>query len=351
MATYLDEVLKFQGSHEAFHVPSILVPDAHLPYLHHAANANVHTFANVGNRILNLLQVAKALLKLQPLQHFDVIHVHGTFAGVTARLLYGWRRGNTKLVYCSHGWAFDRRSAQWKNSLIGLVEKSLSRLTDKIICISRHDFRTARQHGIDESKLLLVKNGVSDAEVVQSTQDIQWPQGKIRLLYAGRFDRQKGIDVLLAALQHVDARIHCFAVGDASLGDIDLGIKPDNVSYTGWLAPKDLQAYMASCDVFIMPSRWEGFGLAALEAMRAGKPVIATDVGGLPELVENKVNGFVIPADSPVALSICLNELDAETLKLMGINSRKKYELEFSALTMNQKILNLYQTLQQNLTP
>ncbi|MDR5172638.1 glycosyltransferase family 4 protein [Methylobacillus flagellatus] len=344
-ATYVNEVLAHQVSSDEIAALLVLAPYSQRHYLAQHEKVEYHYFEDFPSRLKNIVSLAKAFKTLQAQQPVDIVHIHGTFAGVAVRLVGGWMRSKTKVIYCSHGWAFDRKSKPWKNTAIACIERGLSFLTDKIINISAHDQASAARRGIAASKLVLIKNGISDTATVATEASIPWPQNRIRLLFAGRFDQQKGVDVLLDALAITGDAVHCVIVGDSTSAAIDVHTPRSNVSFTGWLSPADLQRYMASCDAFVMPSRWEGFGLSALEAMRAGKPVIASRAGGLPELVEHGVNGILVTPEAVSELAAVMASLDSAKLAEMGANSREKYLKEFNAEQMNKNIIALYQAI------
>ncbi len=145
---------------------------------------------------------------------------------------------------------------------------------------------------------------------------VAWPPGARRLLFVGRFDQQKGIDILFSALRRLGDSAFACIVGDSlhtSLQDL-----PSNARYVGWLNPSGLEAYYRSAEIIVMPSRWEGLPLVAIEAMRAGLPIIASNVGGLPEIVENGETGLLIPPNDVDALVEAIRDLTSEQLEYMG---------------------------------
>lgn len=344
-ASYINEILAYQIQLDDIETLLVLAPYSQRNYLVQHAKVEYHYFDDFSSRLKNIISLATSFKRLSSRQAIDIIHIHGTFAGVAVRLISGWNRKKTKIIYCSHGWAFDRKSKPWKNTAIAYIERALSYLTDRIINISSHDNDSASKRGISRDKLALIKNGISDIPPVAPIADSPWPQGKVCLLFAGRFDQQKGVDVLLEALALGGKTVHCVVVGDSSSTNIDMTIASENVTFTGWLSRDELQKYMASCDAFVMPSRWEGFGLSALEAMRAAKPVIATRVGGLPELVTDGYNGFLVTPESVAELVEVFAKLTSQDLATMGLNSRTKYLHEFDAKQMNNKIIELYQSI------
>src|SRR4029453_10577437 len=97
-----------------------------------------------------------------------------------------------------------------------------------------------------------------------------WPYGKRRVLFVGRFDRQKGIDVLLDALPELQDSAFCYLVGDRVLNNGPVPAMPANARTTGWLTAAEIESFYKSADVVVVPSRWEGLGLIGAEGMRAG---------------------------------------------------------------------------------
>ncbi len=95
-------------------------------------------------------------------------------------------------------------------------------------------------------------------------------------------------------------------------------------------------------DAVVMPSRWEAFGLVAAEAMRAGVPVIASNRGALPEVVEHEVGGYIFDLDDPDALGRLLQRLDRSELRQLGNSARRRWEREFVADKMNDLLRETY---------
>lgn len=137
------------------------------------------------------------------------------------------------------------------------------------------------------------------------------------LLYVGRLVREKGVDVLIAALaklRHRFADMQLVVVGDGEEGDslkacaatLDVA---DRVSFVGSVPRDDLFGLYTEASVIIVPSRVEPFGLVALEAAHAARPVIASAVGGLPEVVVDNRTGLLVPPDSPGALAAAIKTL------------------------------------------
>jgi glycosyltransferase involved in cell wall biosynthesis len=342
-ASYIDELLAFQGLSFGSENIHALLPQSQIGYITHLGSNAIESFEDESSRLIKIFKIRKKLQQLFDKHTFDVIHIHGTFAGLAIRFFFGWKFKRPKFVYCAHGWAFDRESAAWKNWIIGQVEKFLSYVTDIIICISDHDYQSAIRIGIPTKKLITIKNAIASDFVAEG--DVDWPPGKRRFLFAGRFDKQKGMDLFVKAMRQIGDEGFAYAIGDESVGDIAITNLPENIKITGWLTRNEVQTYIKSCEVFVMPSRWEGFGLSALEAMRAGRLVIATRVGGLPELIVDKVSGVLIEPNSVDDLVKAMREISHEEVIEMGKASRQRFESFFTSDKLNVAIIDLYKKL------
>ncbi|MHA4870319.1 glycosyltransferase family 4 protein [Duganella sp. PWIR1] len=341
IASYLDELIADQARRYGEQNLCVLVPASEAAHLSALGGVEVVTFAN-GGRLHNIRAMQRALRQLLRRRAFDLVHAHSTFAGAALRTMW-WPGGRPPLVYCAHGWAFDRRAAGWKLALVAWAERLLALRCESIVCISEHDRRSALARGLPAAKLLTIRNGIGEQGPVAG--EVAWPASRLRILFAGRFDYQKGVDVFFGAMRELGPEYAAIAIGDAALGDFELTRQADNVRQTGWLSRQAVQAHLQSCDVFVIPSRWEGFGLAALEALRAGKAVIASRVGGLQELVEDGGNGYLIAPDSVPELVAALRRCTADGAAAMGAAGRVRFETLFSAARMNQEVAALYQSM------
>lgn len=161
----------------------------------------------------------------------------------------------------------------------------------------------------------------------------------------GRLDRQKGFDILLRALAEIpDAAL--VIVGDGpereALRRLAIALKVDDrVRFEGHR--RDARRYLTAFDVFVLPSRFEGFPLAIVEAMLAGLPVVATDVGSVAEAVAGGETGLLVPPEAQSTLARALRRLldDAELRARMGANGRAR-ALERSPASMAQTYAALY---------
>ncbi len=339
VGTHLNEVLKYQSSrydiylmaseHKASREALRIRPDRLIlyPYRRHPKYF-----------LKAIRSIRKTVNEIQP----DIVHVHGTFAGVFLRTLFFFRRKRPVVVYCSHGWAFLMDTKSWKRKLFAWAEKILSLRTDAIIHISKHEYAMAMNYGLPPRKSVVVYNGVSGASADAAVSPFPVKPDKINLLFVGRFDRQKGLDLLLDVFNeqrfpHIDL----YLAGDSVLKQSEHRY-PDNAIRLGWVEHSEIDRYMKACDAVIVPSRWEGFGIVAIEALRNGKPVIASNRGALPEIVRHDVNGYVFDFDRKEQLASILRTLDKRKLEEMGRAGERIFNEKFHSGLMNQQIERLY---------
>lgn len=271
----------------------------------------------------------------------DIIHVHSTWAGLFVRLPYLFRKRKAKIIYQSHGWAFLMDTSNYKKNIYALVEKILSISTDKIINISNYEQKQAIEYGLNKNKMVMIYNGVEDKEN-NSNLKLNWDENKINLLFVGRLDRQKGLDLFLDVYDKMKLEnLHLYVIGTSVLDD-NLPKSTKHVTYLGWVDNKDIDVYYQACDAVIMPSRWEGFGLVAIEAMRNLKPVIASNVGALPELIKNNVNGYIFDIKNDKILKEILLNINKNELQNLGKKARLIYLKNFTDLIFIKKIYKLY---------
>lgn len=173
---------------------------------------------------------------------------------------------------------------------------------------------------------------------------------KKQILFAGRLVKQKGLDRLIRALPYIDPSCHLIVSGDGPEVHIamavaqHLGVGP-RVDWLGWMDKDRLARYYDAAAVVVVPSIWpEPFGLVGIEAMSYGKPVVAFNVGGIPEWLEDGVTGLLVkPYDvRKMAAKIDFLLQNPALAREMGQRGRKKVEAEFSKEKHTTTLLKIY---------
>jgi len=333
-ATYLNELLPFQV--RAYEHVAVLCPEGQAQFIT-CDGVEVIPFSETGRGPLGIAKLLAYWVRYAASNNYDVLHLHSTFAGLAGRLAP--RMGHARLVYCPHGWSFAMDSTPAKRRIYAFVERLLAHRTDAIINISASEETIATRVGIPKAKSALIHNGISDAK---------WsplPEGRqpSRLLFVGRYDRQKGVDILIEAMRELAPLGYTLTmIGGSVISTPILGHLPPGVTDLGWRKPQEIQDAMAEADVVVMPSRWEGFGYVGVEAMRAGRPLIASAVGGLEELVIDNQTGILCAPNSVSALINAILRLSQMNTRTLGINARLRYEAFFTAERMFQQLEAVY---------
>ena len=291
---------------------------------------------------LAVLECWRAFRRFKP----DIVHVHSTKAGLVGRAAS--KLANLPVVFTAHGWAFTEGIAERSRHLATFLEKCAARLSDAIICVSEYDRQLALRMGVGNALLLTrIHNGVP--EVSTDQRSIPQRTGALRIICVARLDAQKDHALLLDALAMIkDFSWVLELIGDGPLTQEvrqktrDLGLA-DRVEFSGLC--NDVASRLAGSDVFVLASGWEGLPLSILEAMRAGLPVVASDVGGVSESVTDGVTGFLIPKGDKATFADRLMLLlrDAALCRKMGLAGRAAYEREFSFEVMYQCTQQVYQ--------
>jgi glycosyltransferase involved in cell wall biosynthesis len=191
-------------------------------------------------------------------------------------------------------------------------------------------------------RMVFIHNGVDLSELKSVPGTRTSPNGNPFVLCVAMHNEKKGIDVLLRAFAHLhDTRpdLRLVLAGDGPLREqledlaASLNLR-DKVEFRGRQTRTQVANLLHDCEVFVLPSRSEPFGIVLIEAMACGKPVVATTAGGIPEIVENGKNGLLVQPDDPRALAEALIKVlsDTDLQKTIASNglstARKRFRAE-----------------------
>jgi glycosyltransferase involved in cell wall biosynthesis len=354
LASYLEEICRFQTAVLGSDNVHFLVPAHNRSHMPTISAEQITEFAPAGQPLSRLTAFAFAsrreIIGYKP----DIVHLHSTFAGAIVRPIARLPFSRAKVIYCPHGWAFGMEVPFWRKVVYALIERSLCVLTDKIINISFFEEREALHWGIPASKMVVIRNGVAEEGASIPTYSNPLPNDKINLLFAGRHDQQKGLDILLQAFRDSQpscAHLHIVGapVVDATCSATEA--TDQGVTYYGWLRREEVFGLMRAADALVMPSRWEGFGLAAVEAMRLGKAVLASRRGGLAEVVEDGRTGLLFDVSSSEELKKLLKHLDRAQLLEFGQAGQQRFKALFTAERMNAELIGVYRSVYRGRVP
>jgi glycosyltransferase involved in cell wall biosynthesis len=283
------------------------------------AHTGIETFAmNISERprpasdVVTVARLRSRLAAWRP----DVVHAHGMRAGAFAVIatsgLAKTGLAGTALAVTVH----NAPPASARGRLVyGVLERICARRADLVLCASADLAARMRDLGAAEVQQFDVPAPVtrqpSPADVARARDDVG-AGGRPIVLAVGRLAPQKGLDVLIEAAarwQHRDPPPRTVIAGDGPLGAAlraQASRAQADVLLLG--AREDVPALLQLADVVVVPSRWEARALIVQEAMRAGKPIVATTVGGTPDLV-GRDSAVLIPPDDPAALAAAVTEV------------------------------------------
>jgi len=297
----------------------------------------------------NPLSIYK-LYRLLKSHKFDIIHTHAYSAGTIGRVS-AFLAGVTIVISHNHS------VYTYYNKYYHFVEWLLSFITDRVICISDKINVFAREiQRISAKELITIHNGIDDVCAVTGKRssglkkELGIPIKHSVVGTIAHLEEHKGLKYLLKAASLLLASrsdISFLFVGEGTLkGElkklcVDLKIEK-TVIFAG--ERNDMPEILFSIDIFVLPSLREGLPLTILEAMACGRPVIATNVGGIPEAVKDGENGILVYPKDPEALYRAMNELlgDREKREKMGRIGKRMCDESFRAQTMVEKIEDLY---------
>jgi glycosyltransferase involved in cell wall biosynthesis len=340
IATYLNTLFKYQLKQDSITEVFLLVSDINNKKLYELKQNNIYHY-NYSRKIFNIpsaiFQINSIIKQIEP----DIIHVHSSFAGLFVRILYFFKKRDTPIIYCPHGWSFLMELPRYKSRIYQLIEKFLSIKTDLVINISKFEYEQSLLRGLPDEKSVVIENGVDEVSSYEEI-DIVMDKNKINLLFVGRFDKQKGVDFLfeLFKINNFD-NVQLYTIGTKVLNDDNYDI-PSCVKQLGWIDNSKIDSYYRMFDAVIVPSRWEGFGLVVIEAMKNKKPVIVSNRGALPYIVKDGVNGYIFDFDNPKELITLLKGLSKNELKRLGESAYKSYVEKYTSYMMNSKIMDCY---------
>lgn len=278
----------------------------------------------------------------------DIIHCHSSKAGIVGRIAGAIK--NVPAVFTAHGWAFTSGVSSAKRIIYAAIEHMMLGITKKVICVSEFDRQLAKRWFLHNyNRVVTVHNGIVDKAFNSNiVREYSLP---LKLISVARFSHQKNNMELIKAIEQINKlysdNLQLNMVGDGPLlSEAQTYVTSHNlendVHFLG--SRTDVDDILNQNDIFCLISNYEGLPISIIEAMRARMPIIASDVGGVNELVQDDVNGFLIPRGNISELVEKLKYIldHKELIKYMGEASRKIYEEEYTADRMNQKILSVY---------
>lgn len=294
--------------------------------------------------------ICEAIAKFKP----DVFHINsskmGGIGAVAGRIMQV-----PHIIFTGHGWAFNEVwRPSWQRVVIKFFVWLSVMLNHKTICVSEKTKRDIAGMPFTKNKLVVIHNAIQpfDLRAREDARQKLVPGISAETLLVGstgELHKVKGLDVLLHSWKEVkksrNAKLVLMGIGDQEenlkhLAE-DLGIS-DSIIFTGFV--ENARHLLPALDIFVMPSRSENLPYGILEAGVAGLPVVATAVGGIPEIIDSGKNGILVFRDDTESLTSALDKLadDARLRENLGENLKNTVRTKFALKEMVSKTLEVY---------
>ena len=360
----INTFLSMQGMDKTlYEVDLACAPGGRLISLVEENHMEVRTFKNMVQPFrpfkdtLALLDLT-AFLRKNP---YHIVHTHNSKAGFLGRLA-AKLVGVPVIVHTVHGFAFHDQEPLWRQMLFRNLERLASRWSDRMIFISQPLIDWAlKDHIVGEDKITKIYSGIQldkfhpvkseEKDQIRSKWSIKKEEAVVGIV--SKLWEGKGHTVLIEAFKLLKEKIKdakLVIVGEGYLYDElfrrvgNNGLR-DSVLFTGF--QMDVSEIIATFDVAVLPSFFEGMGRVILEAMAMEKPIVASRVGGIPDLIDQGINGLLVRPGDARELADALERVlsDNGLAKRLGREGRKRIKDQFSADVMVRSIEKLYREL------
>jgi len=310
---------------------------------------------------LNDLRALYDLVRLIKAEKPDVVHTHTSKGGILGRLAAKIARVSL-IVHTPHGHVFFGHFGPILSRIFLWAERLFAPLTDRVVALTAGESKDYMDLNVYPGKKIVSIHSGVDVEkfkqvpvsVVEKKRSLGLDQNGLVVGFIGWLLPIKGPMHLLKAMEGVwrdhDETVLVF-IGK---GDLDVDLRAEalktgangRVNFLGWR--NDIDEIMPIFDIFVLPSLNEGMGRVLVEAMAAGKPIVASNVGGIPDLVKHDHNGLLVPPGDEKALAAAIEQLinDPAKAKMMGQRGKERCH-QFSIEAMIEKIDALYMELSQ----
>lgn len=302
-----------------------------------------------GNKLRKLFVAIKAYVSFGlAIKKYDIVHVHmAAQASFTRKSLFvkKAKKAGKKIIIHQHSADFNVYfNEQCDETKRDKIKKIFS-MADKILVLSEEWADFFGGNVCDREKIAILHNSV----IVPEYKKIDYSDSNV--LFLGRLGERKGTYDLLEAVPKVldkksDAVFYLGGDGDierCSRIVKEKGIE-NSVKLLGWIGADDKTEYLKKCSTFILPSYHEGMPMSVLEAMSYGLAAISTNAGGIPQIIDDGVNGVRFEAGDVKLMTEALVDIlsDCEKKRQLGASGRKTIEEHFSANAVVDKLVELY---------
>lgn len=308
---------------------------------------------NIISDLTSIFKIKKILKEIKP----NVAYLHSSKAGALGRIamLFNFK---IKILYNAHGWYFNADIKNKKKNFYATIERILALKTDKIINISKSEYDSALKYKIaSDKKMCIIENGVdllkfknSDKYRTRIRKKYNIKNNEIIIGVVGRISEQKDPLTMIKAFNEIYQQrddVKLMFVGSGELEETVKKYAKENnllnvIIFTGWV--NNVEKFIPAFDIAILPSKWEGFGLALIEYMACNKPIVASNVGGISNIITDKKNGLLFEKGNYKELANKIEILiNNDELANKIIETNKSYRKQYDIKILINKHERLFQ--------
>ena len=308
---------------------------------------------NIISDLTSIFKIKKILKEIKP----NIAYLHSSKAGALGRIamLFNFK---IKILYNAHGWYFNADIKNKKKNFYATIERILALKTDKTINISKSEYDSALKYKIaSDKKMCIIENGVdllkfknSDKYRTRIRKKYNIKNNEIIIGVVGRISEQKDPLTMIKAFNEIYQQrddVKLMFVGSGELEETVKKYAKENnllnvIIFTGWV--NNVEKFIPAFDIAILPSKWEGFGLALIEYMACNKPIVASNVGGISNIITDKKNGLLFEKGNYKELANKIEILiNNDELANKIIETNKSYRKQYDIKILINKHERLFQ--------
>ena len=323
------------------------------PYIKEIYTVPMERKISVKPDLKAIIEIRKKLKIIKP----DIVYLHSSKAGALGRiaLLFNFK---IKILYNAHGWYFNAQISKKKKKIYALIEKILAFKTNKIINISKNEYESALKYKIAPTKkMCVIENGIDfkKFEDCNNWRDKTRRKNNIKeeeivIGVVGRISEQKDPMTTIKSFnilkKSYKGNLKLMLIGSGNLEQEVLYYAKQNniendVIITGWT--ENVEKYIPALDIAILPSKWEGFGLVLLEYMACDKPIVASNIGGIPNIIKDGINGYLIECGDCTELSNKIKILiENKSISQKFIEENREYRKKYDIKNVIKKHIDIF---------
>ena len=304
-----------------------------------------------------LISLTKLITVLQP----DIVHGNSSKAGLVAAIAARFARV-PRIIFSAHGWAFNESRPVWQKGIFAVFHLITVWLSDSVICVSEAVKRDSSWMPFSAKKMIVIPLGIAPVILeskgsaraklapASNAQSALIQSSPVWIGTLAELHPTKGLDVAIAAFtliapQFPQTALLLIGEGQDRNRLVELAKNSGfskRILFCGHI--RHAAECLSALDIFLFPSRSEALGFAALEAGNASLPVVASNIGGIPEVIENGVSGLLVPVNDVHGFAHALSSLLSapELREKLGQTLHEKVLKDFSQGQMLEKTLALY---------